>query len=61
MLDSVRLLKHGGIVSCYGMTALGTVAVPMTAVLKNIEFRGSFTFCLPFFRVWLYLHCVART
>ncbi|KAM0750851.1 NAD(P)-binding protein [Meredithblackwellia eburnea MCA 4105] len=39
--QTVKLLKAGGVVSCYGMTAGGDVAFPMTAVLKNIEFRGS--------------------
>ncbi|KAK4699127.1 hypothetical protein P7C70_g7138, partial [Phenoliferia sp. Uapishka_3] len=39
--QSTRLLKHGGIVSCYGMTGGGDVSIGMGAVLKNIEFRGS--------------------
>ncbi|ORY84706.1 hypothetical protein BCR35DRAFT_303044 [Leucosporidium creatinivorum] len=36
-----RLLKNGGIVSCYGMTAGGDVSIGMGFVLKNAEFKGS--------------------
>ncbi|KAL8287613.1 hypothetical protein RQP46_003471 [Phenoliferia psychrophenolica] len=36
-----RVLKNGGVVSCYGMTAGGDVSVGMGAVLKNISFVGS--------------------
>jgi len=39
--DVVRIMKHGGIVSCYGMTQGGNVSIGMGAVMKNIEFRGS--------------------
>lgn len=37
----VRLLKHGGVVVSYGMTLGPKLDVPMSAVLKNIEVRGS--------------------
>lgn len=36
-----RVMKHGGVVSCYGMTAGGDVSVGMGAVLKNINFKGT--------------------
>ena len=36
-----KLLKIGGIVVSYGMTSLGQPAMPMQAVMKNIELRGS--------------------
>lgn len=35
-----RVLKNGGIVSCYGMTAGGDVPIGMGFVLKNCEFKG---------------------
>lgn len=38
---SVRLLKHGGIVSVYGMTINPKMNFTMAAVLKNIEVKGS--------------------
>ncbi|MCJ1384367.1 hypothetical protein MMC17_007483 [Xylographa soralifera] len=36
-----RLLKLGGVVVSYGMTTLGQPTLPMQAVMKNIEMRGS--------------------
>ena len=36
-----RLLKPGGVVVCYGQTSLTAPALPMPAVLKNIELKGS--------------------
>lgn len=36
-----RLLKSGGVVVTYGMTSLVQPAMPMQAVMKNIELRGS--------------------
>ena len=36
-----RLLKSGGVVVSYGMTSLVQPAMPMQAVMKNIELRGS--------------------
>lgn len=42
IMNSVtRVLKHGGIVSCYGSTSGVDVQVGMGAILKNLEFRGS--------------------
>jgi NADPH:quinone reductase-like Zn-dependent oxidoreductase len=41
MTKAVRLLKPGGVVSCYGMTVAPKMSIPMQAVLKNIEFHGS--------------------
>ena len=38
---AVRILKPGGIVSCYGMTVGPKMDWLMQAVLKNIELRGS--------------------
>ncbi|KAI1150216.1 NAD(P)-binding protein [Nemania diffusa] len=38
---AVRLLRAGGVVSCYGMTVAPRMDWNMTAVLKNIELRGS--------------------
>lgn len=41
IMNSVtRVLKHGGIVSCYGSTSGVDVQVGMGAILKNLEFRG---------------------
>lgn len=39
--QTMKLLRPGGIVTCYGMTSGPSVPFPMQAVLKNIEFRGS--------------------
>ncbi|MCJ1392065.1 hypothetical protein MMC18_004932 [Xylographa bjoerkii] len=36
-----RLLKLGGVVVSYGMTTLGQPTLPMQAVMKNIEVKGS--------------------
>ena len=36
-----RLLKPGGIIVIYGMTSMGQPALPMQAVMKNIELKGS--------------------
>ncbi|KAI0114049.1 hypothetical protein GGR51DRAFT_505333 [Nemania sp. FL0031] len=41
MARAVRLLKPGGIVSSYGMTVSPKMDWLMTAVLKNVELRGS--------------------
>jgi NADPH:quinone reductase-like Zn-dependent oxidoreductase len=41
MARAVRLLKPGGVVSCYGMTVAPKMDWSMVAVLKNIELRGS--------------------
>ncbi|KAK8127489.1 hypothetical protein PG984_008597 [Apiospora sp. TS-2023a] len=38
---TMRLLKPGGILSCYGMTLSPTMSWSMGAVMKNIELRGS--------------------
>ncbi|PTU19585.1 hypothetical protein P175DRAFT_0483157 [Aspergillus ochraceoroseus IBT 24754] len=38
---SVKLLKTGGILSVYGMTVSPVMPFTMTAVLKNIDVRGS--------------------
>ncbi|KAK7958193.1 NAD(P)-binding protein [Apiospora saccharicola] len=38
---TMRLLKPGGIMSCYGMTLSPTMSWSMGAVMKNIELRGS--------------------
>ncbi|KAK8118916.1 zinc-type alcohol dehydrogenase-like protein YogA [Apiospora kogelbergensis] len=38
---TVRLLKPGGILSCYGMTVSPNMNWSMGAVMKNIELRGS--------------------
>lgn len=38
---AVKLLKHGGIISIYGMTISPKMNWSMAAVLKNIEVRGS--------------------
>jgi NADPH:quinone reductase-like Zn-dependent oxidoreductase len=35
--ESLRLLKHGGIISSYGMTLGPKIIFPMQAVMKNIE------------------------
>ena len=36
-----KLLKEGGVVVVYGMTSRGFPELPMAAVLKNIELKGS--------------------
>lgn len=36
-----KLLKLGGVVVSYGMTSMAQPTLPMQAVLKNIELRGS--------------------
>ncbi|KAI1125937.1 hypothetical protein F5Y10DRAFT_245949 [Nemania abortiva] len=41
MARAVRLLKSGGVVSSYGMTVSPRMDWLMTAVLKNVELRGS--------------------
>ncbi|RWA07453.1 hypothetical protein EKO27_g7657, partial [Xylaria grammica] len=41
MARVVRLLKHGGIVSSYGMTVSPKMDWLMVAVMKNVELRGS--------------------
>ncbi|KAI3329032.1 hypothetical protein HD806DRAFT_481424 [Xylariaceae sp. AK1471] len=41
MARAVRLLKPGGIVSCYGMTVAPKMDWLMQAVMKNVELRGS--------------------
>ena len=33
--------QHGGILVSYGMTLAPSITLPMTAVLKNIEVKGS--------------------
>ncbi|KAH8681479.1 hypothetical protein BX600DRAFT_478723 [Xylariales sp. PMI_506] len=38
---AVRLLKPGGVISCYGMTVAPKMDWLMQAVLKNVEVRGS--------------------
>lgn len=38
---SVKLLRHGGVLSVYGMTVSPKMDFLMAAVLKNIEVRGS--------------------
>ncbi|KAH7035263.1 zinc-binding dehydrogenase [Microdochium trichocladiopsis] len=38
---AVRLLKPGGVVSCYGMTTGPKMPWTMSAVLKNVELKGS--------------------
>jgi NADPH:quinone reductase-like Zn-dependent oxidoreductase len=37
----VKILRHGGIISSYGMTLGPKISFSMAAVLKSIEFRGS--------------------
>ena len=41
MAKATKLLKAGGVVSCYGMTVAPIMPMPMQAVLKNVELRGS--------------------
>lgn len=36
-----KLLKLGGVIVSYGMTSLGQPKLPMQAVMKNIDLRGS--------------------
>ncbi|KAI2635517.1 hypothetical protein GGS21DRAFT_516247 [Xylaria nigripes] len=38
---TVKLLKHGGVISIYGMTVAPKMDWAMAAVMKNIELRGS--------------------
>ncbi|ORY63252.1 uncharacterized protein BCR38DRAFT_458450 [Pseudomassariella vexata] len=38
---ATRILKPGGVISCYGMTVAPKMDWMMQAVLKNIELRGS--------------------
>jgi NADPH:quinone reductase-like Zn-dependent oxidoreductase len=38
---TVRLLKPGGVISCYGMTVSPKMDWTMSAVMKNIDLRGS--------------------
>jgi NADPH:quinone reductase-like Zn-dependent oxidoreductase len=35
-----RLLKHGGVIACYGSTSGVDVQIGMGFVLKNLEFKG---------------------
>ncbi|RIA92932.1 hypothetical protein C1645_691185 [Glomus cerebriforme] len=39
--QTMKVLRPGGIISCYGMTSVPSIVYPMFAVLQNIEFRGS--------------------
>ncbi|CAI2166874.1 9341_t:CDS:2 [Funneliformis geosporum] len=39
--QTVKILRPGGIISCYGMTSVPAIKFPMSAVLKNIELKGS--------------------
>lgn len=39
--DTWKLLKLGGVVVSYGMTSLDQPRLPMQAVMKNIELKGS--------------------
>lgn len=41
VLQSLPLLRFGGIISSYGMTLAPRITFPMQAVMKNIEFKGS--------------------
>lgn len=41
MKRSVRLVKQGGVVVSYGMTLGPKIDFPMSAVLKNIDLKGS--------------------
>lgn len=36
-----RVMKHGGVVACYGSTSGVDVQIGMGAILKNIEFKGA--------------------
>lgn len=36
-----KLLKLGGVIVCYGMTSIVQPTLPMQAVMKNIEVKGS--------------------
>ena len=40
MNSVTRVLKHGGIVACYGSTSGVDVQIGMGAILKNLEFKG---------------------
>ncbi|POS75240.1 oxidoreductase [Diaporthe helianthi] len=41
VVRTTGLLRHGGCISCYGMTVAPVMDWPMQAVLKNLELRGS--------------------
>ncbi|KAI1753235.1 oxidoreductase [Xylaria castorea] len=41
VMKATALLKPGGVISCYGMTTGPSMDWPMSAVLKNIELKGS--------------------
>ncbi|KAL8836761.1 MAG: hypothetical protein Q9170_002790 [Blastenia crenularia] len=42
IVDNIwRLMKFGGVVVSYGMTSMGQPNLPMQAVMKNIELKGS--------------------
>jgi len=41
MVKTNKMMKPGGIVSCYGMTATPSITVTMREILKNIELKGS--------------------
>lgn len=41
VVRTTGLLRHGGVISCYGMTVAPVLDWPMQAVLKNLELRGS--------------------
>lgn len=36
-----KLLKPGGVIVCYGMTSMAQPTLPMQAVMKNLEVKGS--------------------
>ncbi|KAF8327217.1 uncharacterized protein EI90DRAFT_3225625 [Cantharellus anzutake] len=38
---SLKILKHGGIVVCYGMTSVPKIEFTMREVLRNVELKGS--------------------
>ncbi|CAG8053356.1 unnamed protein product [Penicillium salamii] len=40
---TMKLLKHGGTIVSYGMTTGPSVAVPMGAVMRNLQFHGTTT------------------
>ena len=41
VVRTTSILRHGGLISCYGMTVAPVLDWPMQAVLKNLELRGS--------------------
>jgi D-arabinose 1-dehydrogenase-like Zn-dependent alcohol dehydrogenase len=41
LVRGAKLLKQGGVIVSYGMTTGPAISWPMSAVLKNIEVRGS--------------------